>query len=105
MKIVCQRMKATPSMVAPTTIPRKMVTMLTSAPPDVLASRSVTVDSRSKLPNISMPMRGAHPGTASDATTAVTIGKRMTAVFDTALVCGMSMARSPLVVSRRMIGG
>ncbi len=42
---------------------------------------------------------------ASAASTAVTIGNRITAVCDTGLACGMSMARSRLVVSSRMIGG
>ena len=54
---------------------------------------------------MSMPMSGALEGIASDASTPVTIGNSMTAVFDTGIACGMSIARSFLVVRARMIGG
>ena len=92
--MVCSVMKVGPTMVAPTVMPRKIVTMLTSGPPAVLYRRSVTVDSRSRLPNISIPISGAQAGTASAVSTVSRIGKRTTAVLETALVCGMSMARS-----------
>jgi hypothetical protein len=103
--------KCTASMVAPTDRPRKMVTMSMSDVPAVFFRRSVTPDSRSRsdsrsrLPNISMPMRGAQEGTAREAPRPVMMGKRITAVRETCLAWGMSMARSLRVVSIRMMGG
>ena len=93
------------SIVAPTAMPRKMVTMSIKAPPAVLRKRSVTPHSRSRFPNISIPIRGALDGMARDATTPVKIGKIMTAVRETGIVCGISTARSFLVVNIRMMGG
>ena len=57
-----------------------MVTMSIMGPPAVLLNRSVTPDSRSRLPNISMPMRGALEGTTRDARIPVTMGKRIAAL-------------------------
>ena len=74
-------------------------------PPAVRESLSVTPDSRSRFPNISRPTRAAQDGTASAVTAAVTIGKAMTAACETGFACGMSIARSARVVSRRRIGG
>ena len=67
--------------------------------------RSVTPDSRSRLPYISMPTSGAHAGTTSEASTAVAMGNTITAACDTGLACGMSIQRSCSVVSSRITGG
>ena len=94
-----------PSIVAPTIKPRKIVTMLISGPLAVLLKRWVTPDSRIKLPNISMPMSGPLAGMKSTVRTQVAIGKTTTAVFETARACGMSISRSFCVVSSLIIGG
>ena len=92
-------------MVAPTTSPRKMVTILISGPPAVLLNRSVTIDSLNRFPNINIPSSGALAGIINAVTTVVTMGKRITAVFDTGFTWGMSMERSLSEVRRRMMGG
>ena len=97
--------KAGPSIVAPIVTPRNMVATSMITPPAARESRSVTPDSRSRFPNISMPTSGPQEGTARAATTAVTMGKTTRAVFDTGFAWGMSMALSARVVSRRRIGG
>lgn len=79
--------------------------MLIRAPDAVLLRRSVTPDSRSRLPNISSPSNGAADGMNRQASTQVITGNRITAVFDTGLAWRTSMWRSSLVVSRRRIGG
>ena len=52
-----------------------------------------------------MPMSGAQVGIAKEASRATAIGKMITAVLDTGLSCGISMARSFFVVNSRMMGG
>ncbi len=94
MNSVSGRRKLAPSIVAPTTSPSRIVTMLISGPDAVLASRSVTPDSRSRLPNISRPISGAAGGTASDTSTVITIGNRITAVLDTVRSSGTGISRS-----------
>ena len=94
-----------PSIVAPTMSPRKIVTMLIRGPLAVLLSRCVTPDSRIRLPNISMPISGPLAGMNSTVITQVAIGKTMTAPFETSFACGMSISRSLWVVNSLMIGG
>lgn len=62
-------------MTAPIEIPNMIVTMLASSFCAHLESRSTTCDSRSRLPNISMPMSEAAFGTSSPATIDTIIGK------------------------------
>jgi len=82
-----------------------MVTAFMRAFWAVSDSRSVTSDSRSRLPNISMPTRGVALGRRRTHSRSVTIGKRMRSVLETSRSCLISMRRSSLVVSARMIGG
>jgi len=104
-KIVRGCKKLAPSIVAPMVIPRKRVTILIKAPPAVLLSRSVTPVSVNRFPNINIPIRGAQVGTAREANTPVKMGNKMTAVFETGMAWGMSIARSFELVSILMIGG
>jgi len=79
--------------------------MLINAWPAVSLNRSVTPDSRNRLPNINIPTSGAQEGIAKAVSTVMNTGKMMTAVCETGRAWGMLMARSSAVVNRRMIGG
>ena len=63
------------------------------------------VENSSREGHISIPIRGALEGIAREANTPVMIGNKITAVCDTGIVCGMSIARSFSFVSNRIIGG
>ena len=90
---------------APTVTPSRIVTMSMNAVCAVLASRSVTSDSRSRLPKNSMPSSGRPPGASSVVSRNPTIGNMIRTRLETGARSGMRMRRSSRVVSSRMIGG
>ncbi|MNY15358.1 hypothetical protein D3C86_1485670 [compost metagenome] len=89
----------------PTVRPRKMVTILISALREVSARRSTTPASRSRLPRANMPISGAASGSSKPISRHSMIGKTIFSACPTGRSCCMTMARSSLVVSARMIGG
>ena len=91
--------------VAPTEMPRKMVTMLMSSFWAVLLRRSVTPLSLNRLPSIRQPTRGAASGTRKLTKMVTAMGKMIFSVWDTARSCFMVICRSALVVRARMMGG
>ncbi len=93
-------------MVAPTDMPRKMVTIFISAFWAVSESRLTTRDSRMKLPNMNMPISGATAGISrqiSDASRSE--GKRSFSRADTGRSWRMRIRRCAGVVIKRMMGG
>ena len=90
---------------APTVMPKMMVTMSVMALLAVLARRVVTPLSRSKLPKKSIPSSGRPLGTTKQVRIRPKIGKRIFSVCDTLRAGFMRMRRSFLVVSRRITGG
>ena len=91
--------------VAPTEMPRKIVMMLHSSLEAVLTRRSTTPDSLSRLPSISMEIRGAAEGSRSETNTVTMIGKQTFSVLETVRSWAMTTWRSFLVVSSFMMGG
>ncbi len=57
--------------------PRNSVTVLAISLAEALVSRSTTPDSLSRLPSISMPIKGVANGTSVPTSTVTTIGNRM----------------------------
>ena len=105
MKSVSAVRKVEPFVVAPTVTPRKMVTMFISSFCAVLDRRSVTPETRRRLPNISMPISGAAEGSSSETMTVTAMGKITSSRLLTGRSCCMTMERSFLVVNARMMGG
>ena len=79
--------------------------MSMSAVRAVVARRSTTPHSRSRLPKHSIPIRGAAGGSSSVTRSISTSGNRMRSRRDTSRCCVISIARSRSVVSRRAMGG
>ncbi|MBA7716658.1 hypothetical protein ES703_125732 [subsurface metagenome] len=91
---------------APTVNPRRKVRTSRNTPPADCPSLSVTPLTRSRLPNINIPIRGTDLGTSKAAIRNTTIGKRITSNLETSRNCGfIYIARSCLVVSSFIIGG
>ena len=91
--------------VAPTDMPRNIVTIFISSFCAVLESLSTTPLSRMRLPSMSIPTRLAAEGTSSAVNMVTTIGKTIFSVLETGLSCCMTMRRSFLVVSAFITGG
>ena len=97
--------KASAVAVAPTLMPRKMVTMLISSFWAVLLRRSTTPHSRNRLPSISRPIKGAAEGRSRETKMVTTMGNTIFSAWETGRSCFMTMQRSSLVVRARMMGG
>ena len=91
--------------VAPTEMPRNMVTIFISSFWAVLERRSVTPLSRNRLPSISRPISGAAEGSMKDTNMVTMMGNIIFSFWDTGLSCFISIRRSSFVVSAFIIGG
>jgi hypothetical protein len=98
--------KSSASIMPPTARPSRIVTTFASSFCAAFESRSRPVASRSRLPNIKVPMSGVALGAMSPVMTIVTIGNRIFVLFETFRArAGIFTWRSASVVSARMIGG
>ncbi len=97
--------KLAPTMVEPTAVDSRMVTMFIRAIWTVSDSRSVTPHSFSRLPNIRQPMRAAVSGSSSTTKMVTTMGKMIFSVLDTVRVWTILIFRCSAVVSSFMKGG
>ena len=91
--------------VAPTEMPRKMVTMFISSFCMALLRRSSTPHSLARLPSIRQAMSGAAEGTNSATKTVTTTGKKIFSFLLTSRRGFITICRSFSVVSAFMIGG
>ncbi len=91
--------------VAPTEIPRNMVTMFISSFWAVLLRRSTTPLSFIRLPSIRQPTSGAAEGSMKDTKIVTTMGNRIFSVFETGRSCFIFILRSSEVVRAFMMGG
>ena len=91
--------------VAPTVMPRKIVTIFISSFCIVLFRRSVTPHSFARLPSIRQPTSGAADGSSSATRMVTTMGKIIFCVLVAGLSCSMTILRSFSVVRARIIGG
>ena len=91
--------------VAPTPIPRRMVTILMSSFCIVFERRSMTPLSRARFPSISIPTSGAAAGIRRTTSIVTAIGKIIFSFFDTGLSCSITASRSFFVVRSFIIGG
>ena len=89
----------------PTARPSMMVTILMSSLAAVLDRRSTTPHSLNRLPNISIPTSGVADGSSRAQIISTESGKTIFSIWRTGRSCFISISRSALVVSRRMIGG
>jgi len=97
--------KVAPVAVAPTLIPRKMVTMFISSFCMVLLRRSSTPHSLARLPSIRQAISGAAEGTSRATNTVTTMGKKIFSFLLTSRRGFMTIWRSSLVVSAFIMGG
>ena len=93
------------TMVAPTLVARKMVTMFISAFWAVSERRSVTPHSRKRFPSMRQPIRGAVEGRSKITKVATTMGKMIFSVLETSRLCTILTLRIFSVVIAFMIGG
>ena len=91
--------------VAPTEIPRNIVTIFISSFCAVFEILSVTPETVSRLPAIRKPISGAASGRISETTRVTTIGNATSSSFDTGRSDSILMARSFFVVRSLMNGG
>ena len=103
--MVSQFRKFWATMVAPTEVARKMVTMFIRAFWAVSERRSVTPHSRNRFPNIRQPIRGAVEGRSRITKVATTMGKMIFSVLETSRLCTILTLRILSVVMAFMIGG
>jgi len=89
----------------PTASPRKIVTALMMSFWAERLSLSTTPHSRSRLPNVSMPISGTAVGRKIAVIASTVSGNRMRSSLPTGRSCCITTPRSFCVVSRRMIGG
>ena len=104
-KIVSQVRNLSAAMVEPMATVRVMMMMFISAPPAVLANRSVTPTSFSRLPSISMVISGATGGKNRLTMMAITAGKTIFSSLLTLRICAISILRSTGLVSSLITGG
>ena len=104
-RMVSSRRKLAAEAVAPTEIPRKMVTMFMSSFWAVLERRSVTPQTLSRLPNMRQPTSPRASGTIRPTTKVTTMGKSTFSSWETGRRAVILMVRSFLVVSIFMKGG
>ena len=91
--------------VAPTDMPKRIVTIFISSFCTVLLSLSTTPLSRNRLPSISEPTSGAALGTSSATKSVTTIGNTIFSTFFTLRSGFITIMRSFFVVRARIIGG
>ena len=92
-------------MVAPTEMPRKMVTIFISEPCAEPASLSTTPLSRIKFPSINIPIKGVTAGIRMAVMAVTMSGKKIFSRLDTGLNCFMMIFRSCGLVNRLIMGG
>ena len=97
--------KASALVVAPTEVPSRITTIYISALDAVSISCLTTPDSLNRLPNISIPTRGAVVGRIMQTTMVTTIGKRIFSSLDTGRSWPILIFLSFSVVSNFIIGG
>ena len=97
--------KVEPTMVAPTAVDSRMVTMFIRAFCAVSDRRSVRPVSLKRLPSIRQPTSGAVSGSSSATKIVTRMGKMIFSALVTFRLCSILMARSLGVVSRRIKGG
>ena len=93
------------TMVAPTEVERKIVTMFMRAFCTVSDRRSVQPHSRKRLPSIRQPISGAVDGRSRMTKMVTMIGKRIFSVLETGRDCTILILRSASEVMSFMIGG
>ena len=93
------------SIVAPTVSDRKIVVVFMIAFWAVSLRRSAQPHSRSRLPNISTPIKGTDMGRIRPVTTVTTMGNKILSSLLTGRSLSIVMARSALLVHSLMIGG
>ena len=93
------------SIVAPTVIPRKIVTVLRISFWAAWFRRSVQPHSRRRFPNIRSPTRGTAAGKSKPQDTVAMIGNRTRSVRLTGRSWAILMPRSFFVVHMRIMGG
>ena len=99
----CRKVEAVA--VAPTVMPRKMVTMFISSFWAVLFRRSTAPLSLNRLPSIRQPTSGAAEGSSRLTIMVTAMGKMIFSFLETGRSCSITMERSFLVVRARMMGG
>src|SRR6266542_1375300 len=94
-------------MVAPIHNPRSSVTILVISFSEALFKRSTQPLSRSKLPSMTVPIKGAPLGARIEAKIVTAIGKTILVVFDIGCLFAtpMTICLSFSVVRTRIIGG
>src|SRR2546428_12710404 len=94
-------------MVAPIHNPRSSVTILVISFSEALFKRSTQPLSRSRLPSMTVPIKGAPLGARIEAKIVTAIGKTILVVFDIGCLFAtpMTICLSFSVVRTRMIGG
>ena len=105
MSSVCGTRKLSALIVMPVPVARKIVTMLQREFCAVSERRSMTPDSRKRLPSMSMPSSEAIGGSSRLMRMAETMGKQMRSNFVTVRICSMTTSRSFCVVRSFMTGG
>ena len=90
---------------SPRVLEKRIRQLILRFTPTVLLSRSVTPHSRSRLPNVSIPIRGAAEGRNSRQSNRTVSGNMTFSSLLTGRSCDMTTSRSAWVVSARMIGG
>ena len=103
--IVCTVKKCSALMVIPVPVARKIVTMLHNAFWEVSDRRSVTPDSRNRLPSISMLIRAATGGSSREMIIAEEIGNTNLSNLVTLRSCSILIDLSSLEVISFIIGG
>ena len=103
--IVLRFRKFCATIVAPTEVARKIVTMFISAFCAVSERRSVTPHSRNRLPSIRQPISGAVEGKSRITKVATRTGKMIFSALETSRVCSILTLRILSVVSAFMRGG
>ncbi len=97
--------KASALAVAPTVVPKKIVTIFINAFCAVSDKRPTTPLSRRRLPNISIPIKGVASGKSKDTIIVTAIGKIIFSCLETGRSCSITTIRIFLVVKSRMMGG
>ena len=105
MSSVSRVRKCSADIVMPVPVARKIVMMLHSEFCAVSERRSVTPDSRKRLPSMSMPKSAAIDGSSKLMKMVATSGKMTFSNFVTSRSCSMTTSRSFFVVKSFMMGG
>ena len=104
-RIVSVLKKCSALIVKPVPVAKKIVTVLINAFWDVSDKRSVTPDSRNKLPNINIPKREVIEGNNKEIKIVATIGNTILSKRVTSRNCSITTSRSFCVVNNFITGG